>query len=150
MVCCEGCIHCTHLSSFTHPHTSSRWCDSLLWKREPLGWFLTAPLQTHWTHNIRLLPTDEENIRQQEPSETLISVITISSHEASTLLDFHLCFLQMLWLCWWPPAHTGALAAESEATETRISTSKSEATVLSKKRAECPFREGVTAPTGGA
>lgn len=45
----------------------------------------------------------------------------------------------MLWLCRWPPAHTGALAAECEATETRIGTSKSEATVVSKKRVKCLF-----------
>lgn len=38
-----GCV-------MTHPHTSSRWCDSLRWRREPLGWFLTAHLQTHCGH----------------------------------------------------------------------------------------------------
>lgn len=139
MVCCEGWIHYTHLSSFTHPRTSSRWCDSLLWKREPPGWFLTAPLRTHCTHNIGLLPTNKENIRQQQPRESYQS-----SHQYPGTRGFHfvgfssLLFADAVALSVASSSHW-TLAAECEATETRIGTSKSEATVLSKKRVKCLF-----------
>ncbi|KAI3362173.1 hypothetical protein L3Q82_012491, partial [Scortum barcoo] len=58
---------------------------------------------------------------------------------------FHLCFLQMMLSCWLHQARTfsmywGGFAAECEAAGMRISTSKSEAMVLDRKRVVCPLR----------
>ncbi|KAI3370569.1 hypothetical protein L3Q82_007074 [Scortum barcoo] len=60
---------------------------------------------------------------------------------------FHLCFLRMMLSCW---LHQGQdlqrvlerFAAECEAAGMRISTSKSEAMVLDRKRVACPLRVG--------
>lgn len=95
MACCEGCIHCTHLLTHTHPPDDATACYGSVnhWD----GFWQLAFKHTEHTTSGYFQQTRK---RQQEPSETLISVITISSHEASTSLDFHLCFLQMLWLCW--------------------------------------------------
>ncbi|KAI3370041.1 hypothetical protein L3Q82_024842 [Scortum barcoo] len=60
---------------------------------------------------------------------------------------FHLCFLRMMLSCWLHQARTvqhvlERFAAECEAAGMRISTSKSEAMVLDRKRVACPLRVG--------
>ncbi|KAI3360615.1 hypothetical protein L3Q82_002481 [Scortum barcoo] len=60
---------------------------------------------------------------------------------------FHLCFLQMMLSCWLHSSQDlqhvlERFAAECEAAGMRISTSKSEAMVLDRKRVACPLRVG--------